>query len=58
MYNFHYNVMKPNFGDKLHLLYMDMDSFIHKISSDDVYEELRLTQEIILIFPIIQKSMC
>ena len=41
MYNFHYNVMKPIFGDRLHLLYMDMDSFIYKISSDDVYEELR-----------------
>ena len=32
MYNFHYNV---------HLLYMDMDSFIYEISSADVYEELR-----------------
>ena len=41
MYNFHYNVMKPTFGDRLHLLYMDTDSFIYKISSDDVYEELR-----------------
>ena len=41
MYNFHYNVMKPIFGDRLHLLYMDMDSFIYKISSDDVYKELR-----------------
>ena len=41
MYNFHYNVMKPIFGDRLHLLYTDTDSFIYKISSDDVYEELR-----------------
>ena len=41
MYNFHYNVIKPIFGDRLHLLYTDTDSFIHKISSDDVYEELR-----------------
>ena len=31
MYNFHYNVMKAIFGD----------SFIYKISSADVYEELR-----------------
>ena len=42
MYNFHYNVMKPIFGDRVHLLYMDMESFIYEISSDDVYEELRL----------------
>ena len=41
MYNFHCNVMKPIFGDRLHLLYMDTDSFIYEISSDDVYEELR-----------------
>ena len=41
MYNFHYNVMKAVFGDRVHLLYMDMDSFIYKISSADVYEELR-----------------
>ena len=41
MYNFHYNVMKAIFGDRVHLLYMDMDSFIYKISSADVYEELR-----------------
>ena len=33
--------MKPIFGDRVHLLYMDMDSSIYKISSDDVYEELR-----------------
>ena len=41
IYNFHYNVMKPIFGDRVHLLYTDMDSFIYEISSDDVYEELR-----------------
>ena len=41
MNNFHYNVMKTIFGDRVHLLYMDMDSFIYEISSVDVYEELR-----------------
>ena len=41
MYNFHYNVMKPIFGDRVHLLYTDTDSFIYEISSADVYEELR-----------------
>ena len=41
MYNFHYNVVKPIFGDRVHLLYMDTDSFIYEISSADVYEELR-----------------
>ena len=41
MYNFHYNVMKAIFGDRVHLLYTDMDSFIYEISSAHVYEELR-----------------
>ena len=41
MYNFHYNVMKVIFGDRVHLLYTDTDSFIYEISSADVYEELR-----------------
>ena len=40
MYNFHYNVMKVIFGDRVHLLYTDTDSFIYEISAD-VYEELR-----------------
>ena len=33
--------MKTIFGDRVHLLYTDMDSFIYEISSADVYEELR-----------------
>ena len=41
MYNFHYNVIKAIFGDRVHLLYTDTDSFIYEISSADVYEELR-----------------
>ena len=41
MYNFHYNVMKAIFSDRVHLLYTDTDSFIYEISSADVYEELR-----------------
>ena len=39
MYNFHYNVMKPIFGNRVHLLYTD--SFIYEISCADVCEELR-----------------
>ena len=33
MYNFHYNVMKPVFNDRIHLLYMDTDSLMYKIES-------------------------
>jgi hypothetical protein len=37
MYKFHYEVMKPIFGDKIELLATDTDSFFYKIETDDVY---------------------
>ena len=40
MYNFHYNVMKPIFGERINLLYTDTDSLMYKIESEDVYKEL------------------
>ena len=30
MYNFHYNVMKPVFNDRIQLLYTDTDSLMYK----------------------------
>ena len=58
IYNIYYNVMKAIFGDRVHLLYMDMDSFIYEISSADVYEELRPHARDYFDFPIIQKAIC
>lgn len=40
MFDFHYNVMKPIFGNRFNLLYTDTDSLIYEIRSDDVYSEL------------------
>ena len=40
MYNFHYNVMKPVFDDRIQLLYTDTDSLLYKIHSTDPYPEL------------------
>ena len=40
MYNFHYNVMKPVFDDRLQLLYTDTDSLMYEIESGDPYAEL------------------
>ncbi|XP_055858506.1 uncharacterized protein LOC129920955 isoform X1 [Episyrphus balteatus] len=41
MYDFHYAYMKPKFNDNLHLAYMDTDSFIYKIRTDDFYNDIR-----------------
>ena len=40
MFDFHYNVMKPIFGSRLHLLYTDTDSLIYEVQSEDVLHEL------------------
>ena len=40
MYNFHYNVMKPVFDDRIQLLYTDMDYLLYKIHSTNPYTEL------------------
>ena len=42
MYNFHYNVMKPVFNDRIQLLYTDTDSLMYEIESEDPYAELEV----------------
>ncbi|GFV19523.1 uncharacterized protein TNCV_3664551 [Trichonephila clavipes] len=41
MYDFHYTVMKPRYGENIELLYMDTDSFIYNIKTDDFYEDMK-----------------
>ena len=41
MYEFHYNYMVPKYGlEKLKLLYMDMDSLVYDIKTEDFYEDI------------------
>ncbi|XP_017483952.1 PREDICTED: uncharacterized protein LOC108372710 [Rhagoletis zephyria] len=40
MYNFHYSYMKPKFQTKLCLNYMDTDSFIYTIQTNDFYKDI------------------
>ena len=40
MYNFHYNYMKPKYGDEVMLLYTDTDSYIYEIETDDFYRDI------------------
>lgn len=41
MYNFHYSIMKPYYGTRLRLCYMDTDSFLYSIQTDDFYVDLK-----------------
>ena len=40
MYDFHYNVMKKKYGDKIKLLFTDTDSFCYEVETDDIYNDL------------------
>ena len=40
MYDFHYEYMKPKFSDKIRLNYMDTDSFIYSIFTEDFYADI------------------
>ena len=40
MYEFHYNYMIPKYGDKLKLCYIDTDSFIYDIETEDFYKDI------------------
>ena len=40
MYEFWYNYMKPKYGDNVKLCYMDNDSFIMNIKTEDFYKDI------------------
>ena len=39
MYEFYYGYLKPKFKDKLQLLYMDTDSFVLEIETQDFFKD-------------------
>ena len=39
MYEFHYDYVKNKYGNNSRLLFTDTDSLIHKIKTEDVYED-------------------
>ena len=39
MYEFWYDYVKPQYGEKAKLCYMDPDSFIVYITADDIYAD-------------------
>ena len=40
MYEFWYDYMKPKYGNKVRLCYMDTDSFIMNIKTNDFYKDI------------------
>ena len=41
MYEFHYNYIKKNYGDKSKLLFTETDSLTYEIKTDDVYKDFQ-----------------
>ena len=40
MYEFHYDYMKPKYGENLKLCYMDTDSLVYHIKTEDFYADI------------------
>ena len=45
MYDFHYNIMKPKYGENIQLLMTDTDSFVYQIKTNDFYEDMKGMKE-------------
>ena len=46
MYDYFYNNLKKRYGENIVFLYMDLDSFILKITTDDVYKDMKEDEDI------------
>jgi len=45
MYDFHYEYIKPKYGDKARLLFTDTDSLMYAIQTDDFYDDIKADVE-------------
>ena len=58
MYEFWYDYVKPKYGEKVKLCYMDTDSFIGYIKIDDIYKDTAEDLILDLILQIINQLDC
>ena len=40
MYDYHYNYIKPKYGDEAKLLFTDTDSLMYEIKTEDFYKDI------------------
>ena len=40
MYEFHYDCMRPKYDSKVKLCYVDIDSFVYEIETEDFYRDI------------------
>ena len=45
MYDFHYNYIKPKYGENVKLLFTDTDSLMYEIKTKDIYEDISANVE-------------
>ena len=45
MYDFHYSVMKPRYGQNLELLFTDTDSLVYEVKTDNLYGDMHAMRE-------------
>ena len=52
MYEFRYDYVKPKYGENAKLCYMDTDSFIVHVKTDDIYTDIEFTSNLELYLPL------
>lgn len=40
MYDFHYSIIKPFYGNRIELCYTDTDSLVYDVNTNDIYEDI------------------
>ena len=45
MYNFWYNHIKKNYGNKAQLLYTDTDSLLYEVETEDIYQDMKKNEK-------------